>query len=454
MILAQFIFGFVFLCADEWRAGVGKANITPTTPMWMSGYASRDRPAEGKLTDLWVKAVVLGDQKSPQAAILAFDLVGLDHDTGEALAGLAMKTLKLPREGVLLNCSHTHSGPVVRGNLAPMYSLDASQQSLVERYGRFLEAQTKVALEAAVKNCALAKLSFADDSTTIAVNRRNNPELTVDVLRAADSLEGPVDHRIRLLAIEDGAGKLKAIIHSYACHATVLDGFEWCGDYPGYANIELERRHPAAMAVFLAGCGGDQNPLPRRTVKLAQQYGATLADGVDRALAKPRKAISSGVTFRAFERAPLHFATIPNEADLNRAEASKNKYEAARARLLKKQLASDGKIADHYPFPVMTWRLGKELTWVALGGEVVVDYSLRIQKEFGDDLWTLGYSHEVMAYIPSERILKEGRYEGETSMLYYGLPSKWRGGAEEAVFGTVARQIGLMKDPQAEIPKP
>jgi len=437
--------------AGDWRAGAGAAVITPQTPMWMSGYASRTRPADGKLTDLWVKAVVLGDDK-PQVVILAFDLVGLDRETSESLASIAADRLKLPREAVLLNCSHTHSGPVVGTNLGPMYSLDATQSSLVERFGEFLRTQTKAALEAAIADYQPAILSCADDAATFAVNRRNNPELTVDVLRAADALEGPVDHRVRLLSIERPGGGLRTLLFSYACHATVLSGYEWCGDYPGYATMELEKRHPGAVAVFLAGCGGDQNPLPRRKVELAQRYGALLADAVDRALVKPRRSISPGVSFRAFERVPLHFSSIPTAADLTRDQSSKNKYVAARARLLQKQLAADGKLDDYYPYPVMTWRFGKELTWVALGGEVVVDYSLRLQKELGDNLWTLGYSHEVMAYIPSERVLKEGRYEGGDSMVYYGLPSPWKTGVEASVIDAVRRQVDLMKSLGSEGP--
>lgn len=438
LLLSIFIFG------AEWRAGVGVANITPTTPMWMSGYASRARPAEGKLTDLWVKAVLLGDEKGPQAVVIAYDLVGVDHQTGEDLAKTAMEVLKLPREAVLVNCSHTHSGPVVGGNLAPMYSLDSMQAGLVERFGADLQAKTKSAIEAAANDFAPATLSFADDAATFAVNRRNNPEPKIEEIRATNSLQGPVDHRVRLLAIHRPNGNLRALLYSYACHATVLSGFEWCGDYPGYAAIALENRHPGAVAVFMAGCGADQNPLPRRKVELARQYGAMLADGVDRAFAKPRKPVAPGVTFRSFERIPLHFAAVPSAADLDEAEASKNKFEAARARLLKRQLTTNGKVDDHYPFPVMTWRLGKELTFVSLGGEVVVDYSLRLKRELGDDLWVLGYSHDVMAYIPSERVLREGRYEGKDSMLYYGLPSAWKEGVEEAVVGSVKRQIELM----------
>ena len=66
----------------------------------------------------------------------------------------------------------------------------------------------------------------------------------------------------------------------YACHPTVLDGYEWSGDYPGFAQIELEKSYPGTVAMFFQGTGADMNPLPRRTVPLAQQYGEELAAAV------------------------------------------------------------------------------------------------------------------------------------------------------------------------------
>ena len=91
-----------------------------------------------------------------------------------------------------------------------------------------------------------------------------------------------------------------------------------------------------------------------------------------------------------------------------------------------------------YPYPVQVWRLGPELTWVALGGEVMVDYSLRLKKELGlGKTWVAGYSNDVMAYIPSLRVLKEGGYEGGGAMVYYGLPSPWAPRVEEDIVTAV-----------------
>ena len=81
---------------------------------------------------------------------------------------------------------------------------------------------------------------------------------------------------------------------------------------------------------------------------------------------------------------------------------------------------------------MQAWKIGN-LTWVALGGEVVIDYSFRLRSELGPNLWVFGYSNDVMAYIPSERVLKEGRYEGDTSMVPYGKPSAWSPGIEEKI---------------------
>ena len=94
--------------------------------------------------------------------------------------------------------------------------------------------------------------------------------------------------------------------------------------------------------------------------------------------------------------------------------------------------AKKGEAALRYEYPVQAWKIGN-LTWVALGGEVVIDYSFRLRSELGPNLWVFGYSNDVMAYIPSERVLKEGRYEGDTSMVPYGKPSAWSPGIEEKI---------------------
>ncbi|MFY8202200.1 MAG: hypothetical protein ACOVLE_16105, partial [Pirellula staleyi] len=98
-----------------------------------------------------------------------------------------------------------------------------------------------------------------------------------------------------------------------------------------------------------------------------------------------------------------------------------------------------------YPYPISLWRIGADLNFVALGGEVVVDYSLRIKGKMPQTTFVAGYAHDVMAYIPSDRVLKEGGYEGGGAMIYYGLPSIWAEKVEENIMDEVLRQNAELK---------
>src|SRR5437667_1387366 len=126
LIMKQLIFLFVLAlatslatrseAAESWKAGVAKTNITPDQYMWMAGYAARTKPAEGKMTDLWAKALVLEDPAGKRAVLVALDLVGIDRGLSSSICQKLEKKYGLDRSQIALNCSHTHSGPVVNRN--------------------------------------------------------------------------------------------------------------------------------------------------------------------------------------------------------------------------------------------------------------------------------------------------------------------------------------------------
>ncbi len=195
-------------------------------------------------------------------------------------------------------------------------------------------------------------------------------------------------------------------------------------DWPGAGQNELERRHPGVIAMFVAGCGGDQNPLPRRSLALMQKYGDEFADGVDAVLESSLKPIAPSLK-TAYEEIDLPFGTLPTRAELEVA-AQQAKPEGRWAKYMLTQWDRDGKLPATYPYPVQAWRLGDNLTWILLGGEAVVDYSLRLKSELGPKkTWVSSYTNDVMAYIPSRRVLAEGGYEGGGARIPYGLPAPW-----------------------------
>jgi neutral ceramidase len=432
--------------AESWQAGLAKTNITPTTLMWMAGYGSRNKPAEGKLTDLWAKALVLQDGSGHRGLAITLDLVGIDRELAGSISDGIAKEHGLKREQIALFCSHTHSGPVVSKVLRPMheYMLPDEQKQLIAAYAAKLERQLIDLAGSALKDLQPATISWASGKATFAVNRRTNKEADVPMLRADGQLKGPVDHDAPVLAIRNAKGELRGILFGYACHATVLSGYEWCSDWPGYAQMELEKRHPGAIALFWAGCGADQNPLPRRTVPLAEDYGRQLAEAVDAALKSEQQPITGKLSTH-YREVSVPLGTLPTKEELETAATSKDKFVVARAKMLLEDLAAGKPLRSSYPYPVATWNLGPDVSWVILGGEVVVDYSLRLKSDLhGTRTWVAGYANDVMAYIPSRRVLIEGGYEGGGAMVYYGLPTIWAPEIEEII---VKEAISQAKSP-------
>ncbi|MEZ6079978.1 MAG: hypothetical protein R3C56_31180 [Pirellulaceae bacterium] len=101
--------------------------------------------------------------------------------------------------------------------------------------------------------------------------------------------------------------------------------------------------------------------------------------------------------------------------------------------------------AKRIRIPSAAWSIGDDLQFVTLGGEVVVDYAIRLKSELtGPATWVAGYSNDVMAYIPSRRVLAEGGYEGGGAMVYYGLPSVWSPEIENDIVVEAHRQVELV----------
>ncbi len=430
--------------AGQWQAGAGKVKITPQKLMWMAGYASRDHAAEGTLTDLWAKALVIQDDQGRRAVLITLDLIGIDRDVSLAACKALEAAYGLKRDEIAICTSHTHTGPVVARNLRAMHFelIGTEQQKLVEQYATFLEESIVAAVGQAIKNVAPCRLSWGSGTATFATNRRNNPEADVPKLREEGKLKGPFDHDVPVLAVRDDNDKLTAVAFGYACHCTVLPFYQWSGDYAGFAQIELEESHPDCVALFWAGCGADQNPLPRKTVELAKQYGHDLASAVDAVLNQKMEAVA-GQLATSYREIDLPLDKLPTREEIEADAKSTDKYRASRARMFIAELDAGRPLPENYPYPVQSWQIGDDVQFVTLGGEVVVDYAVRLKAELrGKKTWVAGYTNDVMAYIPSRRVLIEGGYEGASAMIYYGLPTTWAPEVEELIVKEVHRQLG------------
>ncbi len=437
---------------DLWMAGVARRVITPETPVWLAGYGSRRVP-QGKLHELWMKALALQDTSGNRVVMITSDFQGVPKVMSDRVFSRLSDEAGLERHQVMLTFSHNHCGPRLGDDLVDYYPVDADQVRLIDDYTDRMVADCVEMVAEALQKLEPARLHTSRGRATFAVNRRNNREADVPQMIADGiPLVGPVDHDVPVLTVTRPDGGLAAVLFGYACHPTTLSFMKWCGDYPGFAQLELEQKYPNAAAMFVNTCGGDQNPLPRRTVELCEKYGHMLAAGVEQALQSDQNEVSVGIR-SAFELVPLAYTKVVSREDLESAAKSSSAIRARWARRMLKKL-DDGETFDpEYPYPVHAWQLGDEMLVIGMGAETVVDYALRFKQEFGAETWVCGYADDMIAYIPSRRVWEEGGYEGGTSLYEYGRPAyRWAGDVETRIAETVHRLVGEVRRSEVAAP--
>ena len=422
--------------STPWRAGVAVENITPAAPLWMAGYASRTKPADGKETELFAKALALEDAGGTRLVIVTLDLIGVPQALRLNVEKRVADAHRLPREGLLLNASHTHSGPEFRLGRSPGEERDPRIAAASRAYGRELEEKIFATISGALAQLAPARLGYTHARAGFAMNRRLP---TAKGYTNSANPAGPVDQAVPVLRVTDATGKLRAVVFGYACHNTTLALQQWNADYAGYAQTYIEAAHPGAVAMFVTGAAGDQNPYPRGKVELAQQHGRALANGVETALGVAPREVR-GPLRAAYANVALDYAPLPTRAEWQTRLASKDRTEADHAKRFLAKLDAGETLPTTYPCPIQVVRFGDDLLLAAIGGEVCVDYSLRLKRELAGPaaVWIAGYSNDVMGYIPSQRVREEGGYEGETAMRYsYTHPGPWAASLEERIITQV-----------------
>tara|TARA_R110002096_G_scaffold120169_3_gene260272 strand:- start:157 stop:1536 length:1380 start_codon:yes stop_codon:yes gene_type:complete len=439
VLIASSFFSASLLSAQDasahWKANVAKVDITPKVPMWMAGFASRTGPSEGTIHPIWSKALAIQDEDNNTAVLITNDLSGMPRDMSSRIKEKIKARYSLSENAVLMNFSHSHSGPVLKDYLYHVYPLNQEEVEKVIDYSAWLEEQIVALVGDALEGLAPAKIYSESGVTRFQVNRRNNSEASME---ATTKVNGPNDYSVPVLKVTDMEGNLNAITFGYACHATVLSISQWSGDYPGFAQIELEKMYPGATAMFFQGAGADQNPLPRRTLPLAKKYGKELAAAVESVLGKEMKPLTPQLK-TAYSEVNLALNEPPSYEALEKMIKEGSGHYQRWAKMMHEKVKNK-EVNLSYPYPIQIWKLGAQFL-VALGGEPVVDYSVKLKTQYGNDLFVLGYSNDVMAYIPTRTVLNEGGYEGATSQIAFGHPGTWKPTLETEIYKRINQMM-------------
>lgn len=444
--------------AAEWEAGFSKIDVTPDEPVRLAGYGNRETANVGVDASLFVRCLALRPlDRQPAAAddaaaaptveatpsdrlvLVSIESIGTPGAMTREIARVLEERHGLRREQVVFSNTHTHTGPDLASELSNIFGkpLTEAEEAAGLRYRKRLHEAILEAVAAALDDVAPAALDYASGQVTFAANRR----VLTDGIWSGFGVQpdGPVDHSLPVLRVTDPAsGRVRGLVFNYACHCTTLGGDHnrVHGDWAGVAAVRLETAYPDAVALCTIGCGGDANPEPRGTLAMAQAHGETVADEVRRVIADPMRRIDAAPEAR-FDYAALSF-DLPTQEELRQRLQDRTPQTRRHAQQLLEVYQREGRLPATYPVPIQAWKFGDQLTMVFLGGEVVVDYALRLKRELEDsELWVTAYANDVLGYIASERMRSERGYEYDRSGVYYGLPGPWAAGTEDFLIGRV-----------------
>ncbi len=436
LVLAGTVWG------GDYKVGFGRRQITPPLPIPLAGFANRAKLGDTPGTDIWTKALAMEDGTGQKLVIVTADLVTMPKAMFDMVAGRIMYRNGLDRAHVVINLSHTHSGPT----LGWKEGTDREMMLRIETYrNKVLDAMADVASDA-VADLKPATISYGAGQVEFPHNRRQHQPDGAWVFGV--NPDGPVDRTVPVLKVTGADGKVRGALFGLSCHPSVLtyDFTVLSGDYAGIAQAAWEKAQPGATALFMQLCGGDQNAAPRRKLELVEKYGQELAAEVSRVMSTPMKTVH-GPMKAAMVTTELPFAPFSLE-EFEKNAKSPDALTRKHAESMLKAYRGGHPPLPALPYMMQAYQFGKELTLLTMNDEVVVDYCLRVKKEFGAaGMIVAGYSNERACYIASARVLKEGGYEARDSMLMNDMPGPFSDKTEEIIFEGIRKLMRAVGRP-------
>ncbi|MCL4177069.1 MAG: neutral/alkaline non-lysosomal ceramidase N-terminal domain-containing protein [Verrucomicrobia bacterium] len=428
--------------------GLAVRDITPELPIRLAGYAGRKRGADQLDHPLLVQALAFKNPDGERFVLVALDNCEVSRAFMQPVLAQMADRFQLGPGRVAVISSHTHSAPILEDTLVNMGQLSPEEHSRIAQYSQRLRDQLVEVVGAALADCQPATLEHGVGRATFAMNRR---VYQGDQVVFGDNPDGPVDWDVPVLRVVGNAGNVRAVLFGYACHGTsIRTGDDWyvvCGEYMAYARQHLESHQPGAVALFLTGMGADADPSPRGTLLEAKRHGLQLAGAVAGVLDRPMRPVRGPFRF-AYDELKLPLVPPPSRERLEQDARSADVHVKFRAETYLQRLNAGQPLPESVTLPLAVLRLGDDLTFVMMGGEVVVDYSRRIKRMLAaDHPWPIGYAYEVPCYIPSARLIKEGGYETESSMIYYGFYGPFRGSIENQILERLASLTAAVRQP-------
>ena len=417
-------------------AGIARRCITPTRPVFQSGYG-RSAKSEGVYQQLYARALVLEDSPKDRVAILTAELLDFSESLVNTIKAGVKERLGLQESQILLSASHTHCGPVVDDFISNLYP------EVDMEYVRWLGQACIDAICEAAQETTPVTAQYAVSRAAFGINRRR-PDLPGCPMMP--NPDGRWDPEVGIVKLARPDGQPVAVLFSYACHATVMGGQIIGGDYPGHAQLSLEMEFPGANAMFLAGCFGDVRP------RMINSKGRFCGGSVDDVRALGRElslAVMAGLSGRlqdisgplmhGIETVRLPYAPLPTKGELEEKAKGGSSSEARWAKEMLRRVERDGALPTTRPSTIQALGIGP-FRLVAFNDETCVGYQLKIKKELAPaPAIVAAYCGTSRSYVPTADMLPEKGYEAYSNIWVYFEPAPLTPEAETILVATALR---------------
>ena len=437
------------------KAGFARVAITPPLGTAMTGFGGRDYDpsgCKGVHDDLYVRALYLsrGDET---ALIMGFDLLFFSRDEADRFKGAVGRRLNIAPGNILLNTSHTHTGPKVGTwfyTPSDRFYLQFLEDAIVEAAVQARDSARDVSLHAGVTKSKLP------------MNRRK--KLPNGVIDFAPNPDGPVCDTLPFCLFRDSAGKTVCLLFSVSCHPSTIKGVERSymisADYPGAAMARLDEYSGGTASLFLQGAGGDskasvigkgEEHWRAGTWDDVEEAGKMVADEVIKAVEAGLVSVEPDLHSYSIEMEwPLArpFSREEYEDIIANPKAHSESMPEVKQMWAKEQIAKldrGYKLSASVSITAHGVMLGSGLRLIGIEGELVAELGLLIEDFYKDGItFPMGYTDGTQLYLPTSAMLDEGGYEVE-SYWEYRQPAPLAKGMEKILSETLAemREKGI-----------
>ncbi len=400
------------------KSGFGKVRINVIKKIKLTGIEN-NRISEGVLDPLYARSIVIEDKNKNIIIFLSLDLLFVGKKLSKVIKEEIFKKYKTHSSNILIKATHTHSAPKTCEQFIDGIDIE-------NKFFKYVEKSSISAVNKAIKNKKKCKIELYDIPNFPAVNRRL---IVPKILRLYPGyykkkcINRP--NRKRVSDTSCRAIKFCLSDNSYfwllnaTAHCTVYNGNKISSDYPGYIEkylLKLSPKNNCKGLLFLQGWAGDQNCDVTKKVKLRKNPISFL-----------EKFFIKELFNRSSSQSNLNEIGKSIAEKILRSHKVKNLIiNKIVTKHIKINLPLENKMS--VSLSIKYFNFG-EIKFYIINGEPLSNYRElllnALQETSKYNIFTVGYSDHPIGYIPDKQALKEGGYETDRSLKFFGLRSRF-----------------------------